>query len=1336
MDESFAELMDRMKAVKGGWWTSQFAKAKGEDAWFGRGSPYDEQKKVEANLRKLRSGRSAGLDTFVRRDGSIGQVRPRYRINLPNSPFRTTTDEFGYKYRDSMRNQGRGMFLSPSFFYVREDGTLTPSKYEAAKYEVEDSRGTKRQYPVTVELLQTKGALPEDRRITLLTRWKDQNRSKGTATRRPSDLLQAIRDQLNARSDESAKEDYIESKFEPEYIKALVENAKSKGLDIGQPADLRSAAKAYADAVADSIGDRASRPFIIRDIMDNVIPSIKDDVRSTATDESGMPLEDKFGRMFEGERRVSGMRRKAAQDEDFRRWDEYNDEVEDILQKEIEASKKGTLTTDYPKYMGEAGWRYRPPSPNVYGRFIPLPDGSYRADYSEEKKRILANLLSRDQRFAEPEEEAKETPEVDPVFERIIRQGTPGERQLKAHQEQRRAERVLEAKEKQSESNEQAIQDAVFRRGQMGEGNRFQGVTDVVDAYQGAIAPSDIDSFLDDQQKVLDYTNAELDAFKKKFSLVTKLSHIAAAVNNFEDHDRKVLFDPATGEAYGSKDNRARAIDLLAKQKKRIAFLKKFGVPVGDDNKVPDGIVRSLEQTAAQSDKAVAKVDEIVNTRARIEDALKRGVDIRDNPKVMEHINAIPGLIDQYAERLDAVKRLQPSSESLKTNRANRAQRLKDYFERMDPEYRFFLDKAFDQTLDPEMRQYALQQLTQLATRGRSVGVDDNYVDGREPPLFGPASTPVPNAYDRTRLGMLSDAYQTSRILEKFGSKVDEAVQSGKLTPEEGAYLKRNANNAAGDTGRTYLATLNDPVKGRVNYLVGKAGLENDYKVLRGRQTLGPGMKGLDVDEGKGYVQNAIDALNGPDILGAENPEASGPLWKMVLDAMKPLAGRRTAEVIGDDGQPKEIPVREYVSDVVMRRMGVHAPGKDDGPDYARKYNATKNAIENLYNRADEWNFAKMIGRKLNDLGIQDEARKARIKAGDYQTDEDWEDAYDLYTTARNRGAKEDRFNEVIDALYNEYKDKNPDDDVDRDDFIGMLNTGKVSDVTNAGYDSTGTNRSYGAQHKLLGDANSKLYDSNISDTGDFDLDRLTSRAEEQLASQLKTSGVDYEDFDRFMYDWHENQEEDSNFEEARKKRIEADGGVYSHHLGASVNPRWSFVPKDPVTQYVKYRKRSNKNLNVGDVYDLENKLNRYNSLYSDMEAQGKKYTPKILGSAPYRGASTPEAQPEPVEPVVPETPAPATDIKPETASDPMDNETKDQVQKSRPTMTLKEMMDAIRKSDSKEGHPYGKPVQGSVFAYGSTAASYGDGRDCPMPETVPQGQVNGEGASTRRLDL
>ncbi len=70
------------------------------------------------------------------------------------------------------------------------------------------------------------------------------------------------------------------------------------------------------------------------------------------------------------------------------------------------------------------------------------------------------------------------------------------------------------------------------------------------------------------------------------------------------------------------------------------------------------------------------------------------------------------------------------------------------------------------------------------------------------------------------------------------------------------------------------------------------------------------------------------------------------------------------------------------------------------------------------------------------------------------------------------------------------------------------------------------------------------------------------------------------------------------------------------------------------------------------------------------------------------------------------------------------------------PMMSLRDMMIAVQKSDGKRGHPYGKPLDGNVFAYGASQASIGEGKDPVMPKTLPEAKGEVEGASKRKLDL
>ena len=67
--------------------------------------------------------------------------------------------------------------------------------------------------------------------------------------------------------------------------------------------------------------------------------------------------------------------------------------------------------------------------------------------------------------------------------------------------------------------------------------------------------------------------------------------------------------------------------------------------------------------------------------------------------------------------------------------------------------------------------------------------------------------------------------------------------------------------------------------------------------------------------------------------------------------------------------------------------------------------------------------------------------------------------------------------------------------------------------------------------------------------------------------------------------------------------------------------------------------------------------------------------------------------------------------------------------------MSLKDMMSSIYKNSGKEGHPYGKPIEGQVFAYGAAPVTMGTGKSAPMGE--PKVAVeNGDGCTVKEVEV
>lgn len=67
--------------------------------------------------------------------------------------------------------------------------------------------------------------------------------------------------------------------------------------------------------------------------------------------------------------------------------------------------------------------------------------------------------------------------------------------------------------------------------------------------------------------------------------------------------------------------------------------------------------------------------------------------------------------------------------------------------------------------------------------------------------------------------------------------------------------------------------------------------------------------------------------------------------------------------------------------------------------------------------------------------------------------------------------------------------------------------------------------------------------------------------------------------------------------------------------------------------------------------------------------------------------------------------------------------------------MSIGEMMSYIAKTSGKEGHPYGLPVQGSVFAYGSIRNTMGQGKD-PSFQGVKAADSKADGLTVRKIDV
>lgn len=67
---------------------------------------------------------------------------------------------------------------------------------------------------------------------------------------------------------------------------------------------------------------------------------------------------------------------------------------------------------------------------------------------------------------------------------------------------------------------------------------------------------------------------------------------------------------------------------------------------------------------------------------------------------------------------------------------------------------------------------------------------------------------------------------------------------------------------------------------------------------------------------------------------------------------------------------------------------------------------------------------------------------------------------------------------------------------------------------------------------------------------------------------------------------------------------------------------------------------------------------------------------------------------------------------------------------------SLRDMMCGIMKKGDKAGHPYGRPMEGNVFAYGSTISKMGEDKGPVMPKEISEASTEDEGISRKKLDI
>ena len=84
----------------------------------------------------------------------------------------------------------------------------------------------------------------------------------------------------------------------------------------------------------------------------------------------------------------------------------------------------------------------------------------------------------------------------------------------------------------------------------------------------------------------------------------------------------------------------------------------------------------------------------------------------------------------------------------------------------------------------------------------------------------------------------------------------------------------------------------------------------------------------------------------------------------------------------------------------------------------------------------------------------------------------------------------------------------------------------------------------------------------------------------------------------------------------------------------------------------------------------------------------------------------------------------------------PVEKSVNDMTEESFQMESLRDMMCGIMKKGDKAGHPYGRPMEGNVFAYGSTISKMGEDKDPVMPKEISEASTEDEGISRKKLDI
>jgi len=1355
--ESFKEMMDGMARNHGSWWTSEFAKGAEND--YGVGSDYDRERKAKKAIRTRRNFQSAGTPVF-NSNGKIREVKNAEKDDVPYeySPMRTFDDRWGISRTANMVSQGTYWTVNAPYIYVMPNGKLTNQPREAVQYGG---------HPVTIVDLKQSN-LPDD----LATLKKKAGKTTGY-TFRPMGDLRNIQNELQRSADNFAFESWLD--------KQLYYKIKNKiQSDLGIPiygyyyGDVPSVTKEYADELAkrqlkerfnngEISSEMASDPAVLKSLADRLyqekaVPLVQfvretnpEKVRKLTTYYRMHVLPDE-------KRRYAKVRaREAAEYQDMVEQAEkiLADEIAAFQEKDLEKDPSGNtskIDTSTPDAWAKGGYAYIPPSKFGYGEMKTNDYGDTYQSYNNEFKRILRNLYALKYGIVEKppkpkEEESLPSPDEPGITEeeKIKRQKAINFKEFADSQAEARAlaEKKTYADDRRKESldelnyqrrRKQAEEDHEIRQIYL----RFKALQHLdedlmPESYWRYIKEGKHISLEEQNKRVNEVYDGIHNHLKNKAAYLDRIKDVNTpieelnrlAIEAAQPHNDPAKHDELQKRFHKKLESVCKTIDKIMKDKNHDKAIGDFGydnlkairkmnsreyvAELEKDKKQPGSgvIIKPLSKKALF--KLWGGIDEdgeygevgakVSGERGRIGDLIKtieapiisenklhemmmRGEDPRDNPAVMANLEqsglTTSGLLPAHW--------LRQFTGTAAIRKQREHENTREYIDELHRQVRKDIQSnRTGDALPSALRMiYAIasddSEPEDLQKKAKDVlaMVKKELVaslDPRSPKAVGSRVPPEPTIPHYPE-------YESNPYEEYM-------LNGGRDITENIMRARRNSRNLE------YLMPFFRKITPKLNSIDPQIREEAEAKVLRFiKDYIYPDIHG----------RRAIDDYIGSRVYGPldvntdTQPEEA---WARIKGAPKKEKDKtKPAE------RKLEIKAVKDTPDVIERSLRAL---QDSGVtvDIDGKPTDFLHVVDRIYDGI------------MSDINNNPPIAESNSKSGS---------VFGTYYPYHN-GEIGDQLASAVTPQLIDYLSWAPESVLTGKDHAKRLRELIDEDIPHDPNDETQGTRKRSKPEVV--DAFMDEFDPDRPDssaTGNPQADAIATDGNATVKRSPKYNALRKDVASAMRQIGHQNM---------LRKEFEKYG------IDTSKVPDPSKEEKELARVSFPVRQKSEPQVAINSEVTAGTPV-----------TSATPASPSVAPVAPSVTPTTPLAlKPEPTAPVVSDamgaTPTIGVsgdqdlDNKPTNTEVPKEAQRNlDDFYKSRAflenmqDMSIREMMSAIAKSDSKEGHPYGKPVQGSTFVFGSTTATLGDGKEPVMPVDIPKGETNGEGATSKEITL